>query len=202
MKTKRTLAVLLAVIMLISVFAACSGGGNTSSGSAGGESSTENSSKSESSATGDEETPPAKDGADTPSYVNATGLPIVNEPVTLKVLVQKNITDLYDSWADKECVKLAKEETGLKFEWVEISAAAWAEQVGVIMAGGDMPDVLVGSIPNFGKYPDSFTVLDDLVEQYAPSVNAFFAERPDLRAATTMEDGHMYSLPLFQQNGQ
>lgn len=200
MTGKRILAMLLAVFMLVSVFAACGGKNNSSAsgtpsasstGSASGESSSDKDASS--TGTGEEE--------NTPSYLNKTGLPIVNEPVTLKIMIKKDVSDLSNSYQEKECVKKAQEETGLTLDFLEISTAAWAEQIGVTLAGGDLPDVIVGSFPNFGKYLDSFLALDDLVEEYAPTVSAFYQERPELRVAGAMEDGKLYSLPRFQEHG-
>ena len=47
------------------------------------------------------------------------------------MLVQKNVSDLGNSWQDKECVQRAQEETGITLEFTEISQAAWAEQISV-----------------------------------------------------------------------
>jgi putative aldouronate transport system substrate-binding protein len=135
------------------------------------------------------------------SLVNQTGLPIVNEPVTIRMMVQRNVSDLSNSWMEKDCVQRAITDTGLNFEFIEISAAAWAEQIGVTLAGGDLPDVIVGSINNFAAYTESFLALDGLLEEYAPNLTAYFAERPDIRIACELEDGHLYSLPLYNQNG-
>lgn len=198
MKGKKLLALLLAALLLIGVFAACGGEKNSSSG---GSSASSASSSSSSSSGGDSSAAGGEAAGDGPAYLNKTGLPIVNEPVTLKIMVNKNVSDLSGSYQEKECVQKAQEETGLTLDFVEISAAAWAEQVGVTLAGGDLPDVIVGSFPNFGKYLDSFQPLNDMIEEYAPSVKTFYEERPELKVACTMEDGKIYSLPLFQEQG-
>lgn len=193
MKAKKILVTLLAAAMAVSTFAACgsSDGGKESSG--GSESSKVSASFSED-ASGSDET-------ETLSYVNATGLPIVNEPITLKMMVVKNVSDLGKSWNEKECVKRAVEETGINFEFTEISQAAWSEQIGVTLAGGDLPDVIVGSINNFAAYTESFLPLNDLLDTYAPNLTAFYEKNPELKVAGTMEDGNLYSFPLFQQQG-
>ena len=177
MTTKKRLTALLAALLAMSAFASC-GGGETSSA-------------------------PASDpgSGEEAAWFNETGLPIVNEPVTLTMLVQKNVSDLGNSWQDKECVQRAQEETGITLEFTEISQAAWAEQIGVILASGEMPDVMVGSISNFAAYTESFLPLNDLIDRYAPNVTAFYDEHPELKVAGTMEDGNIYSLPTFQQQG-
>lgn len=186
MKAKKLLALLLSAVLAMSVLVSCNNNSNES------KTSTPNSgSTSQSDASGEEEDP----------LVNKTGLPIVKESITLKMMIQKNVSDLSNSWMEKECVQRAIEETGINFEFTEISAAAWAEQIGVTLAGGDLPDVIVGSISNFAAYTEQFLALDDLVAAYAPALTAYYEKRPDLRTAGTLEDGHLYSLPLFQQNG-
>ena len=150
---------------------------------------------------GESSAPSAETSGEETSWFNETGLPIVNEPVTLTMLVQKNVSDLGNSWQEKECVQRAQEETGITLEFTEISQAAWSEQIGVILASGEMPDVFVGSISNFAAYTESFLPLNDLIDQYAPNITAFYDEHPELKVAGMMEDGNLYSLPTFQQQG-
>lgn len=186
MKGKRCIALLLAVLMLCAL-AAC-GGESSSSGSSGGAAGTSGTESGES--TGDAGASQQEGGGDgAPAYLNQTGLPIVNEPTTVTMLVQKSILDLGNSWQEKECVKRAQEETGLTLEFTEISQAAWAEQMGVTLASGELPDVIVGSFPNFGKYLDSFMPLNTLIDAYAPALTAFYEERPELKVACVMETG-------------
>lgn len=174
MTTKKRLMALLTALLAMSAFVSCSGG--------------------------EESSIPISDG-ETAEWFNETGLPIVNEPVTLTMLVQKNVSDLGNSWQEKECVQRAQEETGITLEFTEISQAAWSEQIGVILASGEMPDVFVGSISNFAAYTESFLPLNDLIDQYAPNITAFYDEHPELKVAGMMEDGNLYSLPTFQQQG-
>lgn len=194
MKGKQCIALLLAVLMLCAL-AACGGDGSSSGTGSSPAQSTGNTS-----GIGSAQQEGGEGSA--PAYVNQTGLPIVNEPTTVTMLVQKSILDLGSSWQEKECVKRAQEETGLTLEFTEISQAAWAEQMGVTLASGELPDVIVGTFPNFGKYLDSFMPLNSLIDTYAPALTAFYEERPELKVACVMEDGNIYSMPLLQDQGQ
>ena len=195
MKAKKILVTLLAAAMTVSAFTACGGSGKETGSTGGSASSGSKPAASTDSAASE------SGEAETPSYVNATGLPIVNEPITLKMMVVKNVSDLGKSWNEKECVQRAVEETGINFEFTEISQAAWSEQIGVTLAGGDLPDVIVGSISNFAAYTESIQPLNDLLDAYAPNLTAFYEEHPELKIAGTMEDGNLYSFPLLQQQG-
>ncbi|MDL2233655.1 extracellular solute-binding protein [Ruminococcaceae bacterium OttesenSCG-928-L11] len=195
MKGKKLIPLLLASAMVILPLAACSGGGTTSSAPAGSTAASSTASTAAASSQAGE-VQPADNGK-----VNPTGLPIVNEPTTLHIMLNKQVTDLTNSWNEKEAVKRAVEDTGLTFEFTEVSYTAWAEQIGVTLASGSLPDIILYSINNFPAYKDSFLPLNDLLEQYAPNTLAFYSKYPEMRVAGTMEDGQLYSLPLLQQRG-
>ena len=90
MKGKRCIALLLAVLMLCAL-AACGGDGSSSGTGSSPAQSTGNTS-----GIGSAQQEGGEGSA--PAYVNQTGLPIVNEPTTVTMLVQKSILDLGSSW--------------------------------------------------------------------------------------------------------
>jgi len=129
--------------------------------------------------------------------VNKTGLPIVNEPVTFTIMVKKHVSDK-TTWADKECVKKAESETGIKFNWIEVQTQGWEEKFAMTLSSGDLPDVIIGTVNNFTPYLDSFIPLNDYIEDYAPTLLEIFERYPQVKAGITQEDGKIYSLPLGQ----
>ncbi|WP_164821803.1 extracellular solute-binding protein [Paenibacillus koleovorans] len=132
--------------------------------------------------------------------VNATGLPIAKEPMTIKMVVKKSDNDK-TSWQEKESIKKAQQETGLKFEITEIPGMAWNEKIGIMIASNDLPDVIVGGIPNLSLYIDSFRPLNGLVDKYAPTLVKLYGKHPEYKVAGTLPDGNLYSLPLLQTTG-
>jgi ABC-type glycerol-3-phosphate transport system substrate-binding protein len=132
--------------------------------------------------------------------VNQTGLPIVNKPITIKMMVRKDVTDL-TSWQDKEVIKKAEQETGIKLDITEVPSMAWDEKIGVVISSGDLPDVIVGGIPNLSLYTDSFQPLNGLIDKNAPVLVDLYKKHPELKFAATFPDGNIYSLPLLQTLG-
>ncbi len=136
---------------------------------------------------------------DSKPVVNKTGLPIVNEPITLKMMVSKHRNDKI-TWAEKPCIIKAEEETGIKFEWTEIQGSAWNEMLGVTLASKDLPDAIIGGA-NLPLYADSFLPLNNLLGDYAPYAQEYFNKHPEIKFASTLPDGNLYSLPLVHITG-
>lgn len=131
------------------------------------------------------------------SNFNQTGMPIVDEPVTLTVLTTR-WGNMGDSFTNNEFLKKLEEESNVKIEWQIQSLNDWSEQKGIMLAGGELPDIIIG----FQTFNDSdimnnldlFLPLNDLVENYMPNYKKALEEMPDLEKIATFPDGNMYSL--------
>ena len=75
------------------------------------------------------------------------------------------------------------------------------EAMNLLLAMGDMPDI-VGSqlikqpVNEYGPQ-GAFLPLNELIEEHAPNIKAFFDERPELRQAISAFDGNMYYIPYL-----
>lgn len=194
MRNKKILAMLLASAMVVGCLAGC--GQETikeqsKTGSSVVESKTEESKTEES--------------KEEPSLFNAPGtLPIVNEPVTLKVLAQyqynphnENKTDQSKLWAWLE------EKTGIHFEVESYPAAEMKQKLPLVMATpDDMPDLFfrvdfsAADTLNYGQN-GQLLVLDELIDEYAPNVQYCMDNLEGASGAIYAADGHIYSLPSF-----
>ena len=117
---KKALAVMVGTAMLAGVVTGCGSGGQETADNVSAETGTD------SSAT---------------SNFNETGLPIVNEPITLKVLVETS--PLYpitsDLWYFQEMERL----TGIHWEIESVDSEQWKERKSLIFASQDLPDVII-----------------------------------------------------------
>lgn len=136
-------------------------------------------------------------GTEEDSNFNLTGMPIVNEPVTLTVLTTR-WGNMGDSFTENEFLKQLEEESNVKIEWQVQSLNDWSEQKGIMLSGGELPDIIFGSQTfddaDIMNNSDLFLPLDDLVDQYMPNYKAALEETPDLKNAVTFPDGKMYSM--------
>jgi putative aldouronate transport system substrate-binding protein len=129
---------------------------------------------------------------------NATGLPIVNEPVTYTVAHRKYANDQAEDQNMKECVRVTEEKTNVKFEWQDIMHTAWSEKVNLLFAADNLPDTFFGQV-DIASRMDFLTELGPLIEQYAPNITELFSRRPDLKDLVTAPDGKIYSVPTGEE---
>ena len=185
MKPKKILAMLLASTMVAGCLAGCGQIGTTN----------------EESKTGAK----VEESKEEPSLFNAPGtLPIVNEPITLKVLTQDqnnpytgNETENSKLWGWLE------EKTGIHFEVESYPIAELTQKLPLIMSTPEeMPDLIFrcdltsSDILNYGMN-GQLLMLDELIEEYAPNVQECFETLDGAYGATVAADGHIYSLPAF-----
>lgn len=183
MKFKKITAVFLASAMVMGILAGC--------GSTGEEAAEEQT----------QDVASAEDSSANGEAVNKTGFPIMNEDYTFKIVHPVASTDKIGSWENKDFVKKIEEDTGLKIQWVGIPEASYNDQVAIMIAAGDLPDAFIGQIPNFAQFTDSFVKLNDLLDEYAPSLTGFFEEYPEVKLANMFPDGSVYGLPYTQLDG-
>ncbi|MBQ6706997.1 MAG: ABC transporter substrate-binding protein [Clostridia bacterium] len=133
-----------------------------------------------------------------PADYNATGLPIVDEPVTLRVLTTRWYS-LGDSFTSNQWLIDLEKRTNVHIEWIVYSLTDWGEQKGILLSGGDLPDIVLGcstftdvDILTNTSYFHDFT---DLIDKYMPNLKAAMEEKPEMRKICTYEDGKIYSLP-------
>ena len=75
------------------------------------------------------------------------------------------------------------------------------EALNLMLAAGAIPDIVGSSrIKDFvNQYgPEgAFVPLNDLIDEHAPNLKAYFAERPEIAAAISAADGNMYYIPYL-----
>lgn len=135
--------------------------------------------------------------ADLGDSFHAEGLPIVDEQVTIDILTTR-WGSMGDTFTVNRFLADLEAASNVKVEWQVQSLNDWGEQKSILLAGGQLPGIFLGSqslsdadILNNLEY---FMPLDDLIENYMPNYKKVLEECPELRKMTTFPDGHIYSL--------
>ncbi|WP_163580386.1 extracellular solute-binding protein [Gracilibacillus saliphilus] len=103
---------------------------------------------------------------------------------------------------DMEWLAEVEERAGVEIKWEEVTAD-WDQKKGAMLAGGDIPDIIVG--PNaitdadFAQFPGLFEDLKPLIEEHGPNIQAMFDEHPETELLSTQTDGEIYGLSKYQQ---
>lgn len=145
----------------------------------------------------------AQTGREESAYFNETGMPIVNEPITLKIFSGRHRSQVeFDQmlmWQEYEKI------SGIKVIWTTEVSATLEEKRNLMLAGGDLPDVFfksqmpISDLINYGSQ-GVFTDLSGLIDQYAPNIKAAFEKYPEVGKGIKMPDGKIYSLPYIDDN--
>lgn len=107
-------------------------------------------------------------------------------------------SDMGDSFTSNQWLVDLEARTGVKINWQVVSSTDWDEQKSIMLAGGQLPDIVFGNqtfkdsdiINNL----DYFLPLDDLIENHMPNYKAAMEAYPSFRTVTTFPDGKIYSL--------
>jgi len=93
--------------------------------------------------------------------------------------------------ADNKMYKWIKEKFGVTFSF-DILVGDKDQKIGVLIASGDLPDLVEVDSP---KFQDAGCLIDikDLVEEYAPNLKKHYAS--NWKKMLEIDGGHIYSLP-------
>lgn len=186
-KNKKILACALAAAMALSLLGGCGTKGSQNQENADTSSNAADASSNAAEVSSDE------------NIVNAEGLPIVNEPITLTVGVSQRSSSYQAAWDDLEWVAALEEASGINLEFVVYESS---EAKNLMFTSRDYPDITfnVGSdkqIQDAALGGDVYA-LNDLIEEYSPNWSEYLASDDYARKVVTMSDGNIYSLPIVR----
>ncbi len=132
---------------------------------------------------------------------NATGLPIVDEPVTLTVLALTNYPE--SPAEDFVFWNSVQEATNVNIEWEVIPYANWAEKKGLVLSRSELPDIMLSndmfSDADVLNMADAGQIipLNDYLDEYGEYWDTLVEREPTLVPSITASDGNIYGLPTF-----
>ena len=94
--------------------------------------------------------------------------------------------------------ELAK-RTGVKIVWDIAPASGTAEKYNLVMASGDIPDMVVYTITDNIKYAEkgACLALNDLVAEYAPNFQRYLDESVIIRKDVSDTNGNVFVFPML-----
>lgn len=127
---------------------------------------------------------------------NATGLPVVNDKVTLKVSGPKH--NAMGEFSDMDLIQELEKMTNVHVEWETVPNPTWQERKNLIFASGELPDGIINIEDNdIVKYGSEGMLIpvEGLIDEYMPNLKRILDARPLYRSSLTAPDGHIYSFP-------
>jgi putative aldouronate transport system substrate-binding protein len=143
----------------------------------------------------------------------ATGDYVLNEPAKYPVILSDepyefdafgiySATESSGKHQDSKLTKYLEELTNVKINWVEVvEADVFPERQNLILASGDLPDVIMSAWGMSAQQAYTYGVngtllpLNDLIEEKMPDLKRHLEEWPAYTAQLTSPDGNIYALP-------
>lgn len=132
---------------------------------------------------------------------NATGMPIVNDTISLEFFVRKT-PGTTENWNDVMIWNEYEKMTNIDIKWEQIPNEGLEEKRNLVLASGNLPDAFYSStMPTLDlmKYGEQgvFIALNDLIDKHAPNLKKIFEQYPEVEKGLTFPDGNIYSFPTI-----
>lgn len=134
--------------------------------------------------------------------LNQTGMPIVDEPITIEVFSGKAASTAKD-WNDVPMLNEYEKMTNIKMNFNQVAIDGLAEKRNLALGSDDLPELFYGAyIPNADLYKygkqGTFIPLNDLIDEYAPNIKKYLDEYPEIEKGITFPDGNIYAIPRLR----
>ncbi|HLS36559.1 MAG TPA: extracellular solute-binding protein [Bacillota bacterium] len=132
---------------------------------------------------------------------NKTGMPIVDEQVTVKFMSGKSSVTM-DNYNDTFLWQEYEKMTNMHIDWGHTPNDSLEHKRTLDIVAGDYPEAYYGA-----KVPDHellengqhgiYLALDDYIDEYMPNLKSLLDDYPEIEKGLTFPDGHIYSLPTI-----
>lgn len=139
--------------------------------------------------------------------VNKTGLPIVDEKLELRFTGMNMNNTRVGRYDETDMMKQLEAETNIKIVWDMIPQANWKERKNLLIASRELPDGFMGPLSLTAEEAQMLGTdgvlipLDNLIEEFAPTISRLIKENPTYEASIRSTDGHIYALTAMQDMG-
>ena len=117
--------------------------------------------------------------------------------------LHENVTASVATFAETEFAKEAEKKTGVKVEYLHPAVGATTEQFNLLIASGDLPDIILHSWFEFSGGPskaisDGYIIpLNDYLDKYAPNLAGYLKENTDVDKMIKTDEGQYYLFPTL-----
>lgn len=131
--------------------------------------------------------------------------PIVDEPLTLKIMASVGTADYNDVYVWQKY----EEMTGINVDWVQMQGSEKGEKIAAALSTGDYADLIFRcrlSQETLTEYGEQGLIVDlnenNMLETYAPNTWNYLQTHPDTLASVMSPDGKIYSLPQVNSGAE
>ena len=86
--------------------------------------------------------------SETVDYSDQQTYPIVDEPITLKIMFGIRDNDSLMDPSDMPVVQALEEKTGINLEWDVVKGSDWSTKLNLMFVSDDYPDIIIAPMCN------------------------------------------------------
>lgn len=130
--------------------------------------------------------------------VSASGFPIVQEPIKLKMF--SRIAPVNGPFKDMPVFQDYAKLSNIQVDFTEVPTDGFQEKKNLLFAANELPDALYRSALTsleairYGS-AGQLIPLENLINKYAPNFKKLMEQYPEIAPAITTPEGHIYALP-------
>jgi putative aldouronate transport system substrate-binding protein len=133
--------------------------------------------------------------------IAAEGFLHANDPITMTGFATAG-PYTKGNFNDLAIWRVMEEMTGITIDFEAAPSGQSGEKLGLLFASNTLPDIIFKtglSATDIATYAEEgqLIAIDPYLDEYAPNFTALMEERPEIRKAITMADGHIYGFPYL-----
>jgi putative aldouronate transport system substrate-binding protein len=124
--------------------------------------------------------------------------------LTYWVALSTNIKALYGNFGDTPLAKELQKRTGVKLKYIHPVKELQAEEIALMFASNDMPDIMCAEWrvilngPSNSVDDNIILPLDDLIAEHAPNLSAYIKKNPEAGKSIQTSNGQYYAFPFIR----
>ncbi|TXK81455.1 extracellular solute-binding protein [Paenibacillus sp. N3.4] len=115
-----------------------------------------------------------------------------------------NTSAIAKNIGETEFAKELKKRTGIEVEYIHPASGKEDEQLNLMIASGDLPDIIEYDWTKYPGGPEKaisdkiIAKLNNLQDQYAPNWSKYLKQHPDIEKMVKTDEGSYYSFPFIR----
>jgi putative aldouronate transport system substrate-binding protein len=126
------------------------------------------------------------------------------DTITYWTSFSPQLKQYYENFGETPLAKALEERTGIKVQYMHSEGGSTTEQINLMMASGELPDMVqydwnyYSGGPQLAIDDDIIISLNDYIKEYAPHFYNYLQENKDVDKSVKTDSGNYYTVPFIR----